>query len=466
VYGDLEHGELFASLEGDVRDLDDGRVLTIAQFSREGLVRWELHRDEAGTPHAHHWQPEPWPGLELTRIVRPEAGSSLTLVNNAAGHPDADAAFELMTHTHGEAPAFRFAGALDELIRSVIKQDPLTQFYELVVLRRSLSGQLRLTGVQLFSPGARRGDRQSFTVRCAPADEGGTVLAVVAIESVDQVRLVSLESVSLTPGLYNLTAVLHRPGLVRFEGLPTKPREEHRSWLEVIAGVPGRFTLVHPAHLICAVEVSGSRQLVEDRIQRAAALIGHVAAEAEDRLKVSVLSYGAHGVRRVYPDEPATFLTQAEDDLAALAALNRMRERGGVEDGYPRAAQLECALALVAAQLNGDDGQNGRPVLVTIGSRPAFPPRMDPSEILPCPAHTDWRRCLRQLGDRHPGIAFGAISERAPAEDIWVQLAHDAFARLDVFDVQMFANQLGLASEVCYIPFPLIGPELTDEEGS
>jgi hypothetical protein len=151
--------------------------------------------------------------------------------------------------------------------------------------------------------------------------------------------------------------------------------------------------------------------------------------------------------------------------MTAVTALNslkeRVRARGPVEPGYVRAAQLECVLATIAAELGKLGDQDARPVVVTIASRSAFPHQLDPtSEIVPCPERNDWRRVLKDLLE-YPGIAFALISDHGPDEEIWTHLSSGAFASMNdvVFNVQLFAERLGLLSEAEDVPFPLIEPE-------
>jgi hypothetical protein len=154
-------------------------------------------------------------------------------------------------------------------------------------------------------------------------------------------------------------------------------------------------------------------------------------------------------------------LTWAEGSPAALRALDRQYDRGPAGVGYPRAAQLECVLTTVAERLSG---QEGRPVLVTIGSRPPFPPRVDPvSEIIPCPLRHDWRKALSQLRGI-PGLSFGAIRDDGPEPDheIWGFLGSEALSLADAVDAPGFLADLGVVkSSVPLIPFPLI-----DQEGN
>jgi len=472
--GDLGDEALASGLADEVRDLAKGRTLRIAQFTADGLVLWDVRRDDAGTPHAYSWPALPWSdfldldvlsGPELNRAARPGDGGRMVLVCSSPDHSYAHRAYELLGRDHGRAPAFRYLGSLGDLLHRVMAASPLTQWYELVVLRRTPSGRVILTGAQLFPPGARRGERQPFTIRCEPGGENGTVFAVMATESVEEVHPVSVKSASLNPGVYDVTAVLCRPGLVRFDGLPTRMREERRSWAEIVATVPTSLSLSRSAHLICAIEVSGPRDLVYERIERAKKLIRDVNIGSRDRLTVSLISYGPHAVGRMFPEEPIRVLAWAQGSMTAVAALNklkdRVRARAPVEPGYVRAAQLECVLATISEKLAELGDQETRPVIVTIASRSAFPHQMDPvSEIVPCPDRVDWRRVLKDLLE-HPGIAFGLISDHGPDEEIWIHLSNDALASMNdvVFNVQHFAERLGLLSEAEDVPFPLIESE-------
>jgi hypothetical protein len=469
--GDPEYERLFVFLTENAADPDAG-VLTITQFTVEGVVIWDVRRDEAGTPRVRYWPAVPWSDLadgdvlsehQVIRVVWQEDGSRHALVCGAPHDRFAREAFQLLVDSHRGIPAFRCKSPLDELLRRVAAAAPLTQWYELVTLQRTPSGRLILTGTQLFPPDSRRGERQPFTIHCPPSGENGTVFAVVATESVEKIRLVSLDSVSLPPGTYHLTAVLRRPGLVHFEGLPSKLREEHRAWPRIIESVPQRLDISQPAHLICAVEVSGLPPVVAERIEVAEQLINLAANAAEDRLKFSLISYGPHKVGRAFPEVPTELLAWAEDRKMVLPKLDLMRDRGAAPVGYSRAAQLECVLATVADELGKDDENHGRPVMVTIGARPAFPERIDiGTEIIPCRYRNDWRRSLQRLQDGRPGIAFGAITDGGRELDPWPFLSSGAFASMNspTLNMQSFAEDLGLLSKVEYIPFPLI------EEGS
>jgi len=81
----LEHEALFASLTEDVKELTEGNVLTIVHFTMDGIVTWDVRRDEAGTPRGRYWPLVPWPDVceagvlskrELSRIAWPQDGSA------------------------------------------------------------------------------------------------------------------------------------------------------------------------------------------------------------------------------------------------------------------------------------------------------------------------------------------------------------------------------------------------------
>jgi hypothetical protein len=487
VTEDKEGEAVLAGLAGEIRRLTVGKALTIAEFAPDKVTVWKVRPDSCGTPRIWYW-PRNWGSLraggvlderELVSFMLPADASRMLLARTEFAAPsapvgrDAERAYGIARAAYPRARAFRSTASVDDLLDEAIASVPLPQWYELVLLRRRPSGRLEFTAQQLFAPGARRADTRTFAVRCEPSDENGTVFAVAAREAALQFRLVSMASAKIPPGSYNVTATLLRPGAVRFDGLPVKLREDTRSWLDVLAAVPERLDVFSSAHLIVAVELCGSAAEVEGRVDRASQLISDVAGGADGPVRFSLLTYAAHSFDRRPDEEPVTVLAWADDDHDVLGRLLlRLRERGPARVRYTRAAQIECLLAEVALRLKGPEGaEAGRPVLVTIGARTAFPHRIDPvSEILPCPRHYDWRVIGRRLSGDHAGMAFGAIRDRGSddgfadaAEEVWRLLGTDARAELAAaFDVKRFAVGLGLLSPASqYIPFPL-----TDHEGA
>lgn len=399
--------------------------------------------------------------IARARIAGLAAGSAHpALVGASLDEPTARPGFNRPQTVHPREPVFEHDEPLDDSLGRVIANDTLTHAYELVVLRRTRTGRLMLGGHQLFPHSARRGDYKTFTIRCGPSDENGIVFAVVAVEGVRDFQLVSVESANIFPGRYEVTAELLRPGLVRFHGLPAELRSERRGWAELVGAIPAKIDLLEHTHLVCAVEVSGTADQVQERISRVEQLIGLVTENTERELAFSLVSYGAHSFDWKVLEDPAKALAWASGADTAMSALRVLSDRGPVEAGYTRAAQIECMLAKVASRLGM---QHGRPVLVTAGSRPPYPQRMDlRTEILPCPQRNDWRRALQRIRTL-PGSTFGAICESSGTldergdEDIWPRLGSDAIADLDAVNIRSFAADLGLLSPTVQpVPFPIV----------
>lgn len=336
----------------------------------------------------------------------------------------------------------------------------LAERYSVLGLRRSPSGSLHLGLLPLFEPGDGAGKRVTFTARCAPADEYGTAFAVIAQRPDAPGRrrqLRSVQSVRIPPGSYQITAELLYPfpGHVRFHGLPAMPRDDRRHWSAIMAAVPDRLgDGAGPAHLIAAVEVSGSADVVADRIDAVRRLFSYVAAESESPVCYSVISYGPHAINRVTPEVSAETLAWAVSSDAALDVVDRLARRGAARNGYQGAAQIECVLTELDVRLTGAEG---RPVIVTVGVRPAHPAVTSATGIIPCTRRNDWRGRVESLLRRHAGISFGAIHDTGWPDDVWRFLGNDAGVALADFTASEFALSLGLtAGYAQLLPLPLI----------
>ena len=328
----------------------------------------------------------------------------------------------------------------------------LTEEYGLVALSRSRSGRLHFDRVPLFGPGAEAGHTVSFTVRCLPSDDHGTVFATFAESPAEPdapPRLLIMQSAEL----------LHPyPGHVRLRGLPLTLRDDSRSWDEIAASVPSRLPPgIGPAHLIAAIEISGVPAIVARRIERVTELFEHVAGASAVPTSYSVITYGPHHInsnRDTYPEIPVRALAWAVSVESALETLGGLAYHGALPRGYPFAAQLECVLAELAGRLTG---REGRSVLVTAGARPPHPPRTDPeTRRIPCPEHNDGLAIRSWLQDRHPGMGFGAIRDLGPDENnLWQQLGSDVTN--GAFYAPDFAARLHLTGQpVQLLPLPLL----------
>jgi hypothetical protein len=488
VAGDSDDEAIISGLAGEIARLAVGEALTIAEFDPAKVTVWRVCPDRCGTPRIRY-KSRTWDSLsrwglldehELTALVRPVHDTGLVLARTgvrAAGFADgaddkhADRLLEVAADSYPHARRFHSQLPVGDLLDEATARVPLPScvWYELVLLRRSRSGRLEFTSQQLFLPEARRGDTRSFIVRCEPGDEKGTVFAVAARNAAFEFNLISMRSAKITPGTYNVTATLLRCGSVRFDGLPVKLREETRSWSDVAAAVPDRFDIVAPAHVIFAVELCGSVEDVQARVDRVVQLISAIKDGADKPVRFSLLCYAAHSHDPRADDEPVRTLAWAETDSDVInRRLEWLRAYGPAESRYDRAAQIECLLADVVLRLHERKAvPTGRPALITLGRRPAFPHRVDPvSQIIPCPQRHDWRVLLRRLADSYPGMAFGAVRDgeadssslfEDPADVVWKHLGTNAYARIgETFDPRNLIAGMGLLNPAQHcLPFPL-----------
>jgi hypothetical protein len=452
--------DLSRALADRVTALPRNGVLVVTELAAEGVSVTTVRRDEAGLPGAQDAPLVPWASLyaggvldeeELRRGSFAADGASRVIAYREPGSAESGWALAALRAAYPAAAAFRGKIPAAGLLRRAIADAPLDRPYDLVVLRRTQSGELLLGGCPLFAPGARRGDTAQLTVTFEPSDHRGTVLAVVAREEQRRFQLVSMQAAKITPGTYTLEAELGHPGQVDFHGLPGSLQAEPRTWPELVAMVPRQLRQLAPAHLVVLIESSGRPEQADARAARIRQLVASLAGRRNSELAVSVIAYGPHAVSRGEADEPPRILLWAGRPDAALLALDQPLPRPA--GSYARAAQLECALTEVALRL--EQRSYGRPVLVVAGSRPAFPPRVDARlGIIPCPRRNDWRVAMERLRG-HPGISFGAIHDDPP-DGLWEQLGHDALASSRPGDDRAFAVSLGLLSRAAQpLPFPL-----------
>jgi hypothetical protein len=446
---------------------------TIAEFALDGATIFEVSRDEHGTPAAVKWKyayedgallgPDQWLAAiaDTNRFYRDVAPAFV--VRTPEQLPD-----RLSDLLPGPrlVPVHECKAPLGDLLRTAMRESPLTLAYQLMVLSRGPGGQLALTGEPLFWPGDTQGRQVSVPVSCAPTDAAGIAFAVVTREprpdlppQARRPRVLQLQAAPIPPDSYVLTAVLTRPGQVRFDGLPVPLGESSRSWDELTRLVPGQLAVQEPVHLICLAEECGTNDRMQQRIYRLEALITTAQAGGVP-LRVSVVSYGAHGVAWLVEDRPPKVRAWAASASEAITALRGLASRRVDEREYPRAAQLECALKLVRERLAGRDGSRpagGRPVIVAAGGRPPHPPGLDTvQQIIPCP---EWVDGWSEFGRLHsqPGIKFGALLDPQCNGGLWHQLGeHGTETVDDAVDMDRFAADLGMGIVRQTVPFPVV----------
>jgi hypothetical protein len=459
-------------LRDEVAELVKGASLNIIEFCVDGIITWEVRRDRNGTPRAWYWShpgvtspdgDQLYPHGDNARMRDLIEGQKrLLCVVNSLDERTAEILGEF-ERNRPDMRVFRTGIRVPGLLRDVITNARLTRRYELVVLRRGATGRAMLDGQELFAESTMCPKTTRFTVHCEPSNGRGTVFAVVATEGARDFRLLTAQAADIPAGRYDMTAELVRPGLVRFSGLPTPLTAENRSWAELIAEIPADIATLAPTHLIFAIEVSGGTDQIISRVDRARQVIRQ-ANDSEGALRVSLIIYGAHSFDRKVPDEPARELRWRVSRRAALAALDELEIYSPVAKSYPRAAQLECALALLKDRLSLDKrtpSRSERTVLVTVGVRPPFPPRVDTrTTILPCPHRNDWRTDRRQLVRVYREMAFGAIHDSGvfpPGADgeVWRELGSAILVGGTVVNPRAFATELKLRMSAEGFPFPL-----------
>jgi hypothetical protein len=489
---DADGEAIVSGLAADMAHLTAGSLLMIVEFHATKVTYWRVCPDPSGVPWVRD-ESRTWDSFRISNVfddsiltasIRPDDDTRLVLARTGARIPgnaddsDAGRAFDVASQAFPKARTFYSVSAVDDLLEEATARVPLpaSVWYELVVLRRTPSGRVEVTSQQLFLPEERRGATRTFDIRCEPSDENGTAFVVAARNAAFEFQLLTMRSARIPAGTYTITATLRRPGVVAFTGLPVKLLDDARNWLDVVATVPERLDAVSPAHLIVAIEACGLPGDFDTRVDRARQLIGDVRAGTDGQVRFSLLSYAAHLHQRRTPDPQVRVLAWAEPDPRVLDRhLDGLRDRGPVDTGRARAAQIECMLEEVTRRLRSPEAVlAGRPVLVTIGGRPSFPHRIDPAtRIFPCPHHRDWRTLLLGLRENHAGLAFAAIRDGAaefedpfaedPADEIWRHLGTDSYARAAAFDPRRLAVDVGLRSPAPqYLPFPLAISEGAD----
>jgi hypothetical protein len=482
--------EVQDALSGELERLTGDASFIIAEFAADTATIFQVFRDEHGTPRAYTWRywsdagadpgigPGPGPGARIVAEHDPDPWSVTTadpeqFYRRAAprfivcsGDPVASGLRHLLPGPR-EVPVYQCQSPLKDLLRGAITESPLVLGYELAVLKRGPAGRSGaerpvLAGYPLFEPGDTEGSQATVRVRVEPTDGEGTTLAVVTREprpdlprQTRRMRPMQVQTALVPAGRYLLTAVLTRPGRVRFLGEPQLPplSDSSRSWDELQRRLPGQLTAQAAVHLVCLTELCGSDDRLQQRIDRLEELVAEAHTDARP-LRVSVVSYGAHGVAWKVDDWPPEIRAWAAPGDEAINALRGLSSRRMDSREYQGAAQLECALRLLREHLIAADG---RPVIVTAGGRPAHPPGLDTAwQLIPCPDFVDGTSELDWLF-RLPGITFGALRDPQCRGGIWDRLGRDAVATVDdAVDMESFASQLGLRAAVQTVPFPVL----------
>ncbi|MFD0899797.1 SAV_2336 N-terminal domain-related protein [Actinomadura sediminis] len=464
-----ERAELVAALGARVAEVKAGDELAVVDLGADGLTAYLVRRNTAGTPDATMRPTVPWADAldeagVPTGAVGIGDGRNIVLVDTAVYSLPVLAALPALKKQVPDGAALTASGAdLGQVLREVIDAEPIRQPYALLAMEPERAGGGRRLGfrtVPIFPAGASKGDVRGLVMRIEPSDAHGTVLAVVARGPEGTDRTVLVRSVKAPPGRYSVTAELDGPGRVRFGGLP-KSGPEARSWHEIVGAGTVAYDPPRPAHLVCALEFSGPRDVVDERIDRIRRVVGLLAAELGELLRVSLLLYGAHLYRyRPEDDPPVARRVWRANPSYALRCLDGLAATPPLPSGNPEGAMVEDMLFLVQRSLRGVRRPE-RTALLTVGKRAPHPPEVHPSETLPCPDGHDWTVLMDEL--HVGGVTFAAIRDhsarRHRTDDMtWVRLAGDAKPfRLDAVDPAAVGRRLGLVpTDAQRVPLPIV----------
>jgi hypothetical protein len=452
------------ALGREIDRLLTGQSFHIVEFSDEGVIIWNIHRDVNGTPRAARWHVLPVnQGADTIRddprFKRLGDRMPIVFVRTSVVLPSEDV-LDLFRELDPDPYLYDCDHGLEGILRDSIRLSPLTHSYHLVLLKKTKDGRLYFEPAMLFAAETCGPKSKTIKVRCPRSGTRGIAFAIVTTEGARGFSLLSLQAADLAPGDYDLTADLIRPGVVRLSGLPASAglHVDHREWEELLQELPDRLPVLVPTHLICLVEVSAASDRIVQRVDWVRELV-RLAEMSDAPLKVSLVSYGAHSFERKVPDEAARDLVWAGTSTQALTALEALERHQPVAERYRDAAQLECALALARRKVQPG---HGRPVIVTVGAQPPSPPRYDPRlTLLPCPDRVNWERELAELSQMHGDLLLGAIYDRDERDPgIWLdQVGRDAVFTSGVFDATQIAATLGFGGTPVTIPFPLVVPE-------
>ncbi|GAB1823879.1 hypothetical protein [Herbidospora sp. RD11066] len=443
-----------------------GGSLVIVDLNADGLSVFEIRRDVHGTPSATV-ESTPWteltaePGWELSdtsdtrrsilHAARVLGGHEVLVICSFSVSPIAHAAFEMIRSARPGFPAFRGDVFAADVLRDVLCDEPLLIPYSLVIAREAGGGRLKLVGRALFARGSRRGEVVRVPLRFAGRPDG-TVLAVVTWHD-GQPHPLSVRSARIAAGRHEVTFRLDRPGRVTTDGLPDVVREP-REWGEIMSTVPRTVARRPPArHLICAIELCGPAERVDERLSRIRQMLTVLAGRP---IKVSVVPYGAHSFSPRERDMRVAARVWAGSSVAAIHEIDRLQQRGAITNGHPfhpYASQVEDALDLVVKKL--DPVKDGPAVLLTAGDRPPHPSREDGSH-LPCPHRHDWRALTQRL--MSTGVTMAAITDPTPdhPHPALPRIGAARMARLEGLDVRELSESLRLigADGDAAVPFP------------
>jgi hypothetical protein len=349
------------------------------------------------------------------------------------------------------------------LVRSVASDAPLSCTYVVpVAVADPLTGEVRLEHSALFGPGTRAGAESSVALRRVPGDRGDIAVAVMTANGQPE-GLLSLHSIPQpSEPVYQLRAVLDGPGQVTFTE-PASLRPDSRPWPEILAGLPSRVDVsLGPVDLVCAMELSGPRDLVRQRRELVRDLLEILDAEYPEQGRLRVALAGCTDHLQIRGREKRNVVRSTPLGPVSLA-LTRLGKEPGSEVYNKAAAPLEDLLHEAAGLLgNKDDKFRAARLLLVVG-RPPHPHALDRTKVHPCPHGYNWRAYLRWLTGTRRARCVAVVDSipgyRARAA-IWHELGPSGLHELSAPAPAYIGEDLGvLVRHAQRIPIPLANLE-------
>ena len=343
------------------------------------------------------------------------------------------------------------------LLAELVADLPLIRAYDLVGAEVDpLTGEVRLSSVEIFAPGSRPGHRADLAVRRPPGARGRTVLAAI-VRNQDHWAPVEMRSAKLVPGVSQVSAVLDGPGRVRMVAPPAL-LPEPRSLPELLARIPDRLPTVADVDLVCGVELCGAPDVVARRLAFVAELLRVLADERADGLRVAVLGYLDHRFFDRTPEDAGVVYGTELGPVARAAA--RLHELPSPKPFYPERAPVEDMLNLAGRYFRQGSRTGGR-ALLTVGGRVPHPTRIGGDPVMLCPRGHDWRSLLNRLRTDLDVGCF-AVTDQPPRRSsgtVWRRLGSAGLYELATADPRQVAVDMGvLPADDDSLPFPLITP--------
>ncbi len=331
------------------------------------------------------------------------------------------------------------AGALAEVVDSVVQGAPLTYGYSLLLAAVDQpAGTVTRKDYPLFPSGAAAAPDApaAVSVIVKPPERAARRLAlpIVAGRPGEErmpphlVQMAAIDGTKAKPT--RLTVQLEAPGRVSVWGAPLVSLSDglRADWPRLLDELPSQIRPIVVLDLVLLVELGGEKDAVADRVGLAGGLVEAIDPSAD--VRVAVVGYRDHGTKHHHSAKRRAGNPQEQDDRdllvgCALSSVDAVRgvlaEPGRWQAVLPRAdaAPAEDALHLVA-QPDWAWRPQARHVLVIVGRRPPHPARDRPGSG-PAPACSykySWQVSLDRLRHDQDVRCFAVFSNRTRPEGV------------------------------------------------